>query len=50
MRLFSQLSLNMLDYWDDAYLQSINTQLEDYFTAAVIYMDDNSLNMTAVHS
>lgn len=50
MRLFSQLSLNMLNYWDDDYLQSINTQLEDYFTAAVLYMDDKSLNLTAVHS
>jgi hypothetical protein len=48
MRFFSQLSINMLDYWDDNYLRSINTELEAYFLTAVKYMDDPTLNFTQI--
>lgn len=48
MRLFSQLSLNMLDYWDQPYLKTIEDQLEKYFQETVILMDDKMLNVSGV--
>lgn len=48
MRFFSHLSLNMVGYWDQYYLNSINKQLEQYFSTAINYIDDPSLNFTHI--
>ena len=44
--MYTQLSLNMLNYWNSTDLAIINSQLQNSFQQALQLMNDTSLNFT----